>query len=100
MQPETLLQTLRLVTTEPNQRTLAQQLGFSIGKTSHILKALIEKGLIKAERFAHNPNKLGYRYLLTSKGVSEHITLTECFIERKRQEYEQASSRVGTPESE
>ena len=47
MQPETLLETLRIVANEPNQRTLAQRLGFSVGKTNYILKALVEKGFVQ-----------------------------------------------------
>ncbi|WP_029935182.1 MarR family EPS-associated transcriptional regulator [Thiomicrospira pelophila] len=88
MDSETRLKTLRHISTEPNQRTLAQKLGFSIGKTNYVLKALIDKGLVKAERFAQNPNKLGYRYVLTPQGIRERIELTESFIQRKREEYE------------
>ena len=94
MQPETLLETLRLVSSELNQRTLAQRLGFSVGKTNYILKALIEKGLVKVERFALSENKFNYRYVLTSKGINERIMLTECFIERKRKEYQQLSQEL------
>ena len=39
------------------QRDLASVLGFSVGKVNYCLKALIDKGLIKAERFSRNPNK-------------------------------------------
>lgn len=94
MDPETRLQTLRHISTEPSQRTLAEKLGFSIGKTNYVLKALIEKGLVKAERFAQNPNKLGYRYVLTPQGIRERIDLTERFIQRKREEYEQLTQEL------
>lgn len=94
MDSETRLKTLRYISTEPNQRTLAQKLGFSIGKTNYLLKALIEKGLVKAERFAQNPNKLGYRYVLTPQGIRERIELTERFIQRKREEYEQLTQEL------
>jgi EPS-associated MarR family transcriptional regulator len=94
MQPETLLETLRLVSSELNQRALSQRLGFSVGKTNYILKALVEKGLLKIERFAHSENKLNYRYILTPKGISERISLTECFIERKKQQYQQLSREL------
>ena len=96
MDSETRLQTLRHISTEPNQRNLAEKLGFSIGKTNYILKALIDKGLIKAERFAHNPNKLGYRYVLTPQGIRERIELTERFIQRKREEYEQLTEELNS----
>jgi len=88
MQSETLLETLRIVANEPNQRTLAQRLGFSVGKTNYILKALVEKGFVKVERFAQNENKLNYCYVLTPKGIRERINLTEKFIEIKQQEYQ------------
>lgn len=94
MDSETRLKTLRHISTESNQRTLAQKLGFSIGKTNYVLKALIDKGLIKAERFAQNPNKLGYRYVLTPQGIRERIDLTERFIQRKREEYEQLTQEL------
>lgn len=48
----------------------------------------MQKGLVKAERFAHSDNKRNYRYVLTPKGITERIKLTENFIERKKQEYE------------
>jgi len=88
MNNEVLLKTLQHAPEEPNQRSLAQQLGFSLGKTNYILKALTEKGLIKAERFANSDNKLAYRYVLTADGIQERIRLTEKFIARKKQEYE------------
>ena len=99
MQPELILQTLRLVSTEPNQRTLAQKLGFSVGKTNYILKALVEKGLINIDRFAQSENKLNYRYALTAQGISERISLTECFIKRKQQEYLQLSDELAVMKS-
>lgn len=91
---ETLLQTLKHAPNEPNQRSLASQLGFSIGKTNYVLKALMAKGLIKAERFACSDNKLAYRYVLTPSGVQERIRLTETFIQRKKQEYEQLTAEL------
>ncbi|MBE0471964.1 MAG: MarR family EPS-associated transcriptional regulator [Methyloprofundus sp.] len=80
---------MRLAEQSQTQRALAEQLGFSLGKTNFIVRALIEKSLIKAERFAESENKKQYRYVLTPKGIKERIALTEKFIERKKQEYEQ-----------
>ena len=73
---------------------MAKTLGFSLGKTNYILKAVIEKGLIKAERFATSDNKLAYRYVLTPAGIQERIRLTEKFIARKKAEYEQLSAEL------
>ena len=71
-----------------NQKSLADKLGYSVGKVNYILKALIEKGFIKIENFANNKNKKQYKYLLTPSGIKVKIELTEKFIQRKKQEYE------------
>ena len=90
MQNEELtLNVLRHIEDLQSQKSLAQKLQISIGKTNYVLKALIEKGFIKAENFFANKNKNQYRYLLTEKGIKEKVTLTEKFIERKKQEYDE-----------
>jgi len=94
MQTETLLETLRIVANEPNQRTLAQKLGFSVGKTNYILKDLVDKGLVKVERFAQNSNKLNYCYVLTPSGIKERIELTEKFIGIKQAEYQRLTQEL------
>jgi EPS-associated MarR family transcriptional regulator len=88
MQTESVLKALQHVPTEANQRALAKKIGCSIGKTNYVLKALIEKGWVKAERFAASNNKLGYRYVLTPQGVTERLKLTERFVALKQQEYQ------------
>ena len=59
-----------------NQRQLANDLGFSLGKLNYCLKALKDKGLIKIHNFQKNPNKINYMYVLTPKGVTAKIKLT------------------------
>lgn len=86
---ETLLKVLQHAPEQPSQRTLAKQLGCSLGKTNYIVKAVISKGFIKVERFAHSGNKWRYRYVLTPEGIAERIKITEHFVQRKEQEYEQ-----------
>jgi EPS-associated MarR family transcriptional regulator len=86
---ELTLNILRTLPKVNNQKTLAEELGFSIGKTNYVLKALIDKGLIKAENFFHNKNKNQYKYLLTQEGIEEKIALTKKFIARKKAEYEE-----------
>jgi EPS-associated MarR family transcriptional regulator len=71
-----------------SQRELAKVLGFSLGKLNFVLKALISKGLVKMENFAHNEQKMQYRYILTSEGIKEKIHVTRVFIQRKEEEYE------------
>lgn len=71
-----------------SQKTIAQNIGHSVGKVNFVMKALIEKGLVKAENFATNTNKKQYKYLLTQDGIAHKIEITEQFIKRKKEEYE------------
>ena len=83
------LNILRKIELVEDQKTLADELGFSVGKVNYILKALIEKGLIKTERFLKNEDKKGYKYLLTPSGIETKIALTKAYIAIKKQEYEE-----------
>ena len=72
-----------------SQRVMAKDLNMSIGKLNYILKELKKKGLIKIKNFKKHPNKLGYAYLLTPKGILEKTKITSNFMKRKMQEYEE-----------
>ncbi len=85
---ELTLNVLRNIDTLKTQKTLADELGYSVGKINYVLKALGEKGLIKAENFFANKNKNQYRYLLTQAGIDEKVALTQKFIECKKAEYD------------
>ncbi len=74
---------------ESTQRELAKELGFSLGKLNYCLKALKEKGLVKINNFSKNPNKLGYIYVLTPKGIQQKTKLTLDFMKRKMNEYDE-----------
>ena len=50
-----------------NQRTLADELGYSVGKINYVMNALIEKGLIKVENFATAKNKKRMYIIRNSK---------------------------------
>ena len=76
------------------QRDLASVLGFSVGKVNYCLKALIDKGLIKAGRFSKNPNKRQYAYLLTPQGIASKAVLTAHFLERKMAQYEALKGEI------
>lgn len=86
---ETDLYVLRKIESVEDQKSLVDELGFSVGKANYIVKALVEKGYVKAERFAKSDNKRGYKYLLTRKGIAEKVRLTKIFVEIKRREYEE-----------
>jgi EPS-associated MarR family transcriptional regulator len=82
---------LRKINNKPNltQRELAKELGFSLGKLNYCLNALKNKGLVKISNFKKNPNKIGYIYLLTPKGLSIKTKLTLNFMKRKMTEYDE-----------
>ena len=83
------LQILRYIKEDTTQPKIAKKIGYSVGKVNFIIKALVEKGLIKIENFSNSKDKSKYRYLLTEKGMKEKIELTKKFIQRKKQEYEE-----------
>lgn len=92
---EAVLKILRLTDKVVTQKSIAQEIGYSVGKVNYILKALVDKGLIKVENFANSTQKKNYKYLLTKQGIEEKIKLTEKFIERKKREYEELQSELG-----
>ena len=73
---------------------LAKELGVSLGSINYCLKALIGVGHIKLENFNANPNKLGYLYILTKKGLMEKTSLTVGFLNRKKLEYEALKKEI------
>ena len=87
---------LRKIQSKPksNQRMLAKELGFSLGKLNYCLKALKDKGLIKIKNFQKNPNKMNYMYILTPKGVALKTKLTINFMKRKFKEYEELQKEL------
>ena len=80
---------LRALQSNPrlSQRQLAQALGISLGKTNYCVRALIERGLVTAQRFRTSNNKLAYAYLLTPEGIETKTRITARFLKRKRAEY-------------
>ena len=81
---------LKALEANPNlsQRQLANELGISVGKANYCIKALIDKGWIKARNFRNSANKLAYTYMLTPSGIRRKSQLTIRFLERKRREFE------------
>ena len=73
---------------EYTQRELSQEMGVSLGKVNYCMQKLIGKGWIKFKSFSDNPNKAGYTYLLTPKGIEEKAKLTVIFLKIKMEEFE------------
>ena len=89
-QKDIRLDLLRRLESNPEytQRELSKEMEVSLGKVNYCIKKLTEKGWIKLTNFTHNPNKVGYAYLLTPKGIDEKARLTISFLKRKITEYE------------
>ncbi len=87
---ETRYELIRLLEANPemSQRDVARELGISLGKTNYCLRALTQKGLIKAANFKNSQNRTAYMYLLTPRGIEEKAKLTLRFLQRKMREYE------------
>ena len=87
---EATIRLLNIIQDNPeiSQRDLARTIGISIGKTNYIIKALINKGIIKTQRLLNSKNKWAYRYLLTPEGIKEKARITREFVKRKIKEYE------------
>ena len=83
-----------------SQRELSQSLNISLGKVNYILKALINKGIIKARNFTNSKNKRAYAYYLTPKGLQEKARLTVSFFDRKSKEYDKLKTELRELEKE
>lgn|SRR5688572_9316707 len=79
---------------EISQRDLARELGISLGRVNFCLKALIEKGLLKATNFRNSKNKLAYMYLLTPSGIEEKSVITARFLKIKMQDYANLEAEI------
>jgi EPS-associated MarR family transcriptional regulator len=90
------LELLRLLGSKPRvtQREAASALGVSLGKANYCLRALIAKGLVKAENYRKSDNKLAYLYLLTPSGIVAKAELTRGFLSRKIREYEELRAEI------
>ena len=77
-----------------NQRSIADQTKFSLGKVNYVVNQMIEVGFLKFENFKNAENKKNYAYILTPSGISEKLKITHSFIERKEQEYEALKNEI------
>ena len=83
-----------------SQRDLSNSLGISLGKVNFIIRALIDKGIIKAQNFKNNKNKRAYAYYLTREGIEEKSRLTIKFFQRKMNEYDNLKSELKALQAE
>jgi len=90
MTDEMYYKLMRLLEARPDvsQRDAARELGISLGKVNYCLRALMQKGWLKASRFRNSQNKKAYMYLLTPRGLEQKAELTVRFLQVKMREYE------------
>ena len=87
---ELRLRVLRALEANPelSQRQLAAELGVSLGGVNYALKALVERGFVKAGNFRKSGAKDAYLYVLTPKGIADKSSLATAVLGRKLEEYE------------
>lgn len=90
------LNLMRLLSERPalSQREISERLGLSLGKANYLVRALLDKGLVKAQNFRRSDNKVAYAYLLTPSGMTEKLKLTRAFLGRKEREFELLSQEI------
>jgi EPS-associated MarR family transcriptional regulator len=88
--PDIHYQVMTLIQKQPDisQRELAQKTGISLGSMHYCIKALAQKGWVKAGNFKNNPDRSVYLYLLTPEGVLQKSMLAIDFLRRKKLEYD------------
>ena len=96
MQDEITYKILKSIEENPSQsqRELSRSLGVSLGKLNYCINALVDKGWVKARNFKQNPNKAGYLYLLTPKGMEAKAKITLRFLRTKVNEYERLKTEI------
>jgi EPS-associated MarR family transcriptional regulator len=90
LREEARFQILRLLHENPEltQREMGERVGISLGAVNYCLRALIDRGLVKAGNFSRSSNKFAYAYVLTPAGIAEKTILTGRFLSRKVSEYQ------------
>src|SRR3954451_9156611 len=96
------LELLRLLEQHPeySQRQMSSALGVSLGKAHYLLRALLDKGWVKARNFKRSAQKARYLYVLTPNGVRQRMQLTRSFLARKEREYDELHAQIATLRSE
>tara|TARA_B100001057_G_C22575456_1_gene842859 strand:+ start:336 stop:665 length:330 start_codon:yes stop_codon:yes gene_type:complete len=96
------LNILRKINEKKNvtQRTMAKDLGISLGKLNYCLKALKNKGYVKIKNFQNNKDRFNpqsknnYFYILTPKGLAQKTKLTINFMKKRLEEYDELQLEI------
>lgn len=82
------------------QRTLAENLGISLGKVNYVLGGLIDKGIVKAKKMHNDPGSIRWKYILTPKGIKEKVKITTDFLNRRLIEFNKIKKEIEELEKE
>ena len=77
-----------------SQRDLSKRIGLSLGSVNYIVKELIKKGYVKAQKFKNSQNKAAYIYVLTPQGINARVKQTQYFLQVKLEEYERLKMEI------
>ncbi|MCK9515369.1 MAG: MarR family EPS-associated transcriptional regulator [Ottowia sp.] len=90
------LKLMQLLQSDPSssQRELARELGISLGKVNYCLRALLDKGYVKAINFKNSRKKAAYLYVLTPVGVAAKARATVRFLRRKEAEHKRLLAEI------
>jgi EPS-associated MarR family transcriptional regulator len=93
---ERRLSLLRILAGNPalSQRQMSAELGLSVGKTNYVIRALLQRGLVKMRNFRRSDNKLAYAYVLTPSGLAEKMRLTGRFLVEKEREFDRLRATI------
>ena len=96
------LELMRLLDEQPaaSQREISSRLGLSLGKANYLVRALLDKGLVKMQNFRRSDNKMAYAYYLTPRGAAERVRLTRAFLARKEIEFELLKTEIQSLQSQ
>ncbi len=76
------------------QRQLSEKSGISLGQVNYLLKSFLKKGLVKMGNFSKSPNKMGYVYHLTPKGLEAKSRIAARYVVSKLKEYSRLKRKI------
>lgn len=85
---------------QQSQRKLSKSCGVSLGSVHYCIKALVEKGYVKAKNFKNSQNKVSYTYILTPSGLSIKKELIIAFLKYKQIEFEALQKEIKVLEND
>ena len=79
---------------EVTQRTLAREMGISLGKINQSLRTLVDEGAVELLNLHKTENKRASLYVLTPQGIEKKARITVDFLRRKIIEYEDLGREI------